>query len=138
MLNKVILQGRIAKLNELKVTASQKTVVSFTLAVDRDFDREQCDFIPVVAWNKTADFIDKYTQKGQMILVVGRMQVREWTDDQDKRRTTTEVIAESVNFCGEKKREEKKEEPSNYQQEEIDDTPESRFSELNGDGELPF
>ncbi len=141
MLNSIIIQGRIAKLNELKLTQTQKSVLSFTVACDRDFDRENTDFIPCVAWGKAADFIDKYFQKGQMILIRGRLQVREWTDDRNNRRSSTEIIVESVNFCGDKKKDEasakKSKEPDDSQQ-QIEDTPEYRFQELNGDGELPF
>ena len=143
MLNTIIIQGRIAKLNDLKLTQTQKSVLSFTVACDRDFDRENADFIPCVAWGKSAEFIDKYFQKGQMILVRGRLQVREWTDDRDNRRSATEIIVDSVNFCGDKKKEEapskKSREPDEYQQ-RIEDTPDYRFHELNGDSadDLPF
>ena len=126
MFNKIIIQGRIAKLGEISLTPSQKSVLSFTVACDRDYDRESTDFIPVVTWGKTAEFVDRNFTKGQEIIVAGRLQIREWTDKENNRHTVAEINAESVNFCGSKKKEEKPEHSD------------SRFKELNGDKDLPF
>lgn len=105
MLNTCILMGRLTADPELRTTQSGKSVASFTLAVDRDFQQggeKQADFISVVAWGKTAEFIDKYFCKGRMIAVVGRIQTRTYTDKDGNKRKATEVAADKVSFTGEK------------------------------------
>ena len=105
MLNKVILMGRITRDLELKYTQSGTAVCSFSVAIDRRFVRQgeerQTDFINVVAWRQQAEFVAKYFAKGRMINVVGSLQTRSWEDQNGQKRTTTEVIAEEINFCGE-------------------------------------
>lgn len=104
MLNKVILIGRITKDPELKYTPSNVAVCSFTLAVDRRFAKEgeqrQADFINIVAWRQSAEFIAKYFVKGQMMNVCGSIQTRTWDDAQGVKHYATEVIADEINFCG--------------------------------------
>lgn len=103
MLNHITLMGRLTRDPELRYTQSSKPVASFTLAVDRDYgEPKQTDFIDCVAWNKTGEFVSKYFQKGSMAVVSGRLQLREWTDNNDNKRRTAEVIAENVYF-GERK-----------------------------------
>ena len=108
MLNHITLMGRLVRDPELSYTGSQGPVASFTLAVDRDFggrdgaDR-QTDFIDIVAWRNTAEFVSKYFSKGSMAVVSGRLQIREWTDREGNKRRTAEVVAENVYF-GESKR----------------------------------
>ena len=102
MLNKVILMGRLTRDPELRRTQSSIPVVSFTLAVDRDREAP-CDFIDVVAWNATADFVNKYFRKGQMMLVTGRLQTRKWEGRDGDKHTAYEVVADRVYF-GEAKR----------------------------------
>lgn len=105
MLNACILMGRLTADPELKTTQTGKSVTSFTLAVDRDFQQngeKQADFIAVVAWGKTAEFIDKYFRKGRMIAVVGRIQTRTYTDKDGNKRKAVEVVADKVSFTGEK------------------------------------
>lgn len=108
MLNRIIIMGRLVRSPELKTTQSGTSVTSFTLAVDRDFkDRESgeksTDFIDVVAWRHTAEFVCKYFSKGRMAVAEGRLQIREWKDKDGNNRRTAEVVAESVYF-GDSKR----------------------------------
>ena len=108
MLNKVILMGRLTRDPELRSTPSGVNVVSFTLAVDRDFARQgeekKTDFINIVAWRNTADFVAKYFTKGQLVAVSGRLQVRSWDDAQSgQKRYATDVVADEVFFAESKK-----------------------------------
>ena len=102
MLNKAILNGRLTKAPELKQTNSGKSVCSFTIAVDRNRDREKTDFIPIVAWGKTAEFVNQWFDKGDLITIVGRSEVRNYDDKNGNKRTATEIIAEEVLFGGSK------------------------------------
>lgn len=102
MLNKIIIMGRMTRDPELRNTANGKPVANFTLAVDRDHNREETDFIDVVAWNGTAEFVSKYFNKGQMTVVSGRLQSRKYEKD-GQNRTAYEVVAESVYFGDSKK-----------------------------------
>ena len=104
MLNKVILMGRLTRDPELKYTPSNVAVCSFSIAVDRRYARpgeqRQADFINIVTWRNTAEFVSKYFTKGQMINVCGSLQTRTWDDAQGVKRYATEVVADEVNFCG--------------------------------------
>ena len=109
-MNKVILMGRLTKDPETRYTQTTNTqVTSFTLAVNRRFVKEgeerQADFINIVAWNKTAEFVSKYFKKGQQVGVIGRLQTRNWEDEQGQKHYVTEVIAEEVYFADTKKEE---------------------------------
>ena len=104
--NKVILMGRLTANPEMKQTPSGAAVTTFTLAVDRRFsngENKQCDFITIVAWKQTAEFICKYFGKGQAMLVCGELQTRTWKDKDGNNRYATEVKADEVNFCETKK-----------------------------------
>jgi single-strand DNA-binding protein len=102
-MNKVILIGRLTKDPEIRYTQNNTPVCNFTLAVDRRFSKDkQADFIICQAWQKTAEFISKYFQKGSMIAVVGRIQTRTWEDNEGKKRYITEVIVDEVYFAGSK------------------------------------
>jgi single-strand DNA-binding protein len=104
MLNNVILMGRLCSDVELKTTTSGKSVANFRIAVDRAYSKDkQADFITIVAWEKTADFISKYFSKGSMIALRGEIQTRNYEDSNGNKRTATEVIAREVSFCGDKK-----------------------------------
>ena len=99
--NKVILMGRLAATPELKQSTSGLSVTSFRLAVDRKGktgEDKQCDFITVVAWRQTAEFICKYFGKGSAILICGELQTRSWEQNGQKR-YATEVVASEVSFC---------------------------------------
>ena len=108
MLNHIVLMGRLTRDPELRYTGSNIPVASFSVAVDRDFGRgengeKQTDFINVSAWRQTGEFVSKYFTKGSMIVVSGRLQMRDYTDRDGNRRTAAEVVAENVYF-GESKR----------------------------------
>lgn len=107
MLNKIVLMGRLTRDPELRQTQSGNSVASFTLACDRDFAAQgaekETDFIDVVAWRNTAEFVSKYFSKGRMAVVSGRLQIRNWEDKDGNKRKTAEIVAESVYF-GDSKR----------------------------------
>ena len=141
MLNKVVIMGRFTKDPELRRTGSGTAVTSFSLACDRDFKSQsgdkETDFIEVVAWKNTAEFVSKYFSKGRMAVVDGRLQIRDWTDKDGGKRRSAEVIAENVYFA-----DSKRSEPNENQKE--------NFNALSGrlsddfvpiseeDGEIPF
>lgn len=107
-MNKVCLIGRLTKDPEIRYTQSNNTAVTtFTLAVNRKFVKEgeenQADFIQIVAWSKTAEFCGKYFVKGQQVGIVGRIQTRNWDDEQGVKHYATEVIAEEAYFADSKK-----------------------------------
>ena len=103
MLNKVILMGRLTKEPELRTTQSGVAVASFTLAVDRGYKKDEVDFINIVAWRGTAEFVSKWFSKGQLVAVSGRLQVRSYEDRDGNKRTATEVVADEVFFAESKK-----------------------------------
>ena len=149
MLNHIVLMGRLTRDPELRRTQAGTAVASFTLAVDRDFTsrdggEKQTDFIDIVAWRNTAEFVSKYFSKGQMAAVSGRLQIRDWTDKDGGKRRSAEVIADSVYFADSKKtREESADARSSfggtYQAPVPFEVGESDFAELDADdGELPF
>lgn len=98
MLNHITIMGRMTRDPELRYTKSEKPVVSFTLAVDRDGKEAGTDFLDCVAWSGTADFVSKYFRKGSMTVASGRLQLREWTDKDGNKRRSAEVVAEHVYF----------------------------------------
>ena len=102
MLNKTIVMGRLTADVVLRRTQSGTAVASFTLAVDRDFKGQngerETDFINVVAWKGTAEFVSNYFQKGSLMVVSGRLQTRNFETQNGERRTATEIIAENVSF----------------------------------------
>ena len=109
MLNKIIIMGRLTRDPELRRTGSGTSVTSFSLACDRDFKSQsgdkETDFIEVVAWKNTAEFVSKYFSKGRMAVVEGRLQIRDWTDKAGNKRTTAEVVADNVYFADSKRSE---------------------------------
>ena len=103
MLNHIVIMGRLTRDPELRYTQSQTPVVSFSLAVDRDFGgkdggEKQTDFIDCVAWRQTAEFVNKYFTKGRMAVVSGRLQIRDWTDREGGKRRSAEIVADNVYF----------------------------------------
>lgn len=109
MLNHIVLMGRLTRDPELRRTGSGVAVATFTIAVDRDFansstGERETDFIDIVAWRNTAEFVSKYFAKGRMAVVSGRLQIRPWTDKEGNKRRSAEVIADNVYF-GDSKRE---------------------------------
>ena len=107
MLNKIFIMGRLTRDPELRRTQSGTAVTSFSLAVDRDFKSQsgekETDFIDVVAWRSTAEFVAKYFTKGRMAVVEGRLQIRDWKDKDGNNRRSAEVIADNIYF-GDSKR----------------------------------
>lgn len=101
-LNKVILAGRLTKDSELRTTPSGTPVTQFDIAVNRrgakDGQQPQADFITIVAWRQTAEFITRYFKKGNAICVVGSIQTRSYTDKNNQKRTATEVVADEAYF----------------------------------------
>lgn len=105
-LNKVILGGRLTANPELKQTGNGVAVTSFTIAVDRKYQKDsekKADFITIVAWRQTAEFICKYFTKGSAIIICGELQTRSWKDADGKNRYATEVVASEVSFAESKK-----------------------------------
>ncbi|MEY8318166.1 single-stranded DNA-binding protein [Oscillospiraceae bacterium 50-58] len=103
MLNHIVIMGRLARDPELRRTQSGVPVVSFRLAVDRDFKDKNTgergtDWIDVVAWRATGEFVSRYFTKGRMAVVEGRLQMRDWTDKEGNKRTSAEVVADNVYF----------------------------------------
>ena len=103
MLNHITIMGRLTRDPELRRTGSGIAVASFTVAVDRDFGKnengeKETDFIDCVAWRQTGEFVSKYFTKGRMAVVSGRLQIRSWTDKDGNKRRTAEVVADNVYF----------------------------------------
>lgn len=101
MLNHIVLQGRLTRDPETRYTQTQTPVANFTVAVDRDFSKgedKKTDFVDIVCWRKTAEFAQKYFGKGDMVIVSGRLQMREWTDKEGHKRTSAEVVADNLYF----------------------------------------
>ena len=107
MLNRIVLMGRLTRDPELRRTQSGTAVVSFSIACDRDYAAQgaerETEFIDIVAWRGTAEFVEKYFSKGRMIVVGGRLQIRNWQDKEGNKRRSAEVVADNVYF-GDSKR----------------------------------
>ncbi len=152
MLNHIVLMGRLTRDPELRYTQSQVPVATFRIAVDRDFGgrdgaEKQTDFIDVVAWRSTGEFVSKYFTKGSMAVVSGRLQLRDWTDREGNKRTSAEVVADNVYFGDSKRRDDGATAAGNFTRsahadsvKRFDAAPAAgAFSELSDtDGELPF
>ena len=102
MLNKVILIGRVAAAPELRTTPAGDNVTTIRVAVNRSYNRDKADFISVVAWKRTAEFICNYFPKGSAIGVEGSIQVRDYTDKEGNKRSVTEVVVSNAFFVGSK------------------------------------
>ena len=154
MLNHIVIMGRLTRDPEVRYTQSQLPVVSFTVAVDRDYSgrdggERQTDFIDCVAWRQTAEFVNKYFKKGSTAVVSGRLQIRDWTDREGGKRRSTEIVVDNIYF-GESKRDSSNSGSYNansygsqptYSNDSAskDSAPTGGFAELDdGDGELPF
>lgn len=135
-MNNVILKGRLVRDPELRQTASNISVISFTIAVDKYVKdgEKQADFIECNAWRATAEFISKYFTKGQEILIRGAIHNKEWTDKNNVKHYTYEVTADNAEFCGSK--------ASNAQSQQNNSVPAdfdpSSFEEIISDGSIPF
>ena len=147
-LNKVILCGRLTADPELKQTTSGIAVVSFTLAVNRRFQSksadgaqasQQADFISVVAWRQTAEFISRYFKKGSALCITGSIQTRTWQDTQGQKRYATEVVADEAMFV-DSKTDGGNQYNDSYNAPSYSSSPAStpKFEELKTDDDLPF
>ena len=134
-LNKVFIMGRIVKDPELKYTQTSVPVCGFSLAVERNYKEKNgersADFIDVVAWRGTAEFVSKYFKKGKMAIVDGKLQIRDWTAQDGTKRRSAEVVADHVYF-GDSKRE------GTGGTDQNDTDAEDGFIPLEEEGELPF
>lgn len=146
MLNHIVLMGRLTRDPELRRTNSGVAVASFTLAVDRDYtaqgQEKETDFVDIVAWRNTAEFVSKYFAKGRMAVVTGRLQIRNWQDKEGNKRRSAEVVADSVYFGDSKKEDSPRSDISYggcYQAPSVE-YHQSDFKEIDDldDGELPF
>ena len=150
MLNKIIIQGRFTKDPELRRTQSGLSVTSFSLAVERDFKdgsgNKITDFLEVVAWRQTAEFVCKYFAKGQMAIVEGSLQTRDWQDNNGNKRRAFEILANTVYFGGSKKDEGGGNSYNNYgtpppargQAQNAPAPQQMEMDEADDDDELPF
>lgn len=136
-LNKVMLCGRLVADPELKTTPSNISVTSFRLAVDRGFTKQgeekQTDFIDVVCWRQTAEFVSKYFKKGSAAYVGGSIQTRSWKDKEGNSRKTVEVVADEVKFAESKRDSGKSDSDTSFS-----NVPSEDFHEIGDDDELPF
>lgn len=139
MLNHIIVMGRLVADPELRNTDSGTPVCSFRIACDRDFKNKQTgeretDFINVVAWRSTAEFVSKFFSKGRMAVVEGRLQIRPYTDREGNKRTAAEIVAGSVYFGDSRPKGDDDQEPPAYHGSELPDD----FTPNLDDGDLPF
>lgn len=147
MLNEIVVMGRLVRDPELRRTGNGTAVASFTLACERDVaskeaEKKEVDFIDCVAWRGTGESAAKYFTKGRLAAVTGRLQFREWTDKDGKKRRNAEILVDHIYFCGSKE--------SGTQAGSLDDNsystpayqapaPAANFAEIDGeDGQLPF
>lgn len=142
MLNKIIIMGRLTRDPELRQTGSGINVASFSIAVDRDIKNKETgekatDFIDIVAWRGTADFVSRYFTKGRMAVVEGRLQIRDWTDKEGNKRRAAEIVADNVYF-GDSKKDSAASSSDTYSPKDL---PEGDFIDVTAElaaGELPF
>jgi single-strand DNA-binding protein len=140
MINNAVIMGRIVADPELRTTANGTSVTSFTVAVDRRFNKQgeerQADFIDIVAWRNTAEHVCKYFAKGSMIAIQGNIQTRMFEDKNGNKRKAVEIVAENVSFCGSKSdNANTASEPATVADVSIDD---GDFREIPEDCSLPF
>lgn len=141
MLNCAVIMGRITADPELRTVGNGQSVCGFSVAVERNYavnGQRKTDFINVVAWRQTAEFVAKYFQKGQMIAVQGSIQTRDYEDRNGNKRTATEIVAESVSFTGSKEETTSGQQGRKPAQRTAQAKPEPNLSVEVDDDELPF
>lgn len=150
--NKVIIVGHLVRDPELKQTTSGESVTTFSVAVNRIGKNGECDFFDVTAWRKTAELAAQYLKKGRAVLVCGRLQNRSWTDKQGNKRTSTEIVAEELQFIDSRASDEHSVENAPTQQlppdprrygtghipSDYTPSPIPAFETIEDDGNLPF
>lgn len=135
MINHVTLHGRFTDVPQLRKTNSGKSVCTFTLAVDRMKREDPADFINCVAWERTAEFINNYFTRGQEAAIEGRLANRQYEDRDGNKRYVTEVIIQTIDFCGSKNA---ARDNTGVEREPAYPAQQQTFEELDDDGELPF
>lgn len=147
MLNRIIIMGRLTRDPELRKTQSGTAVTSFSIACDRNYKSQsgekETDFIDIVAWRSTAEFVSKYFTKGRMAVVEGRLQIRDWDDKEGNKRRSAEIVADNVYFGDSRPREDAEgQEPPAPPSGGFGDLPpgfQPDFAEIGEeDGNLPF
>lgn len=140
MLNVAAINGRLVANPELRHTATDIPVVSFTLAVDRGYVKEgterQADFLDIVAWRSTAEFVSKYFTKGQLVGVEGSLQTRVYTDSQGNKRKATEIVASKVDFAESKRDRTESNQTNNSNTANFNNS--NDFATIETDDDLPF
>ena len=138
MLNKVIIGGRLTADPEIRYTQNQTPVANMSIACEEDYAPEGQErgvsFIPIVAWGKRAEFAEKYMKKGRAFTIVGRLRIRQWTDQDGNKRRSTEVIAENIYFADSKRDDDQTGDLKKPEFNEIQDD----YSEYADEGDLPF
>lgn len=122
-LNSIVVMGRITKDIEVRYTPSGTPVANFTVAVDRDYEKDKTDFLDCVAWRNTAEFAAKHFHKGSKAVVIGSLQMRDWQDKDGNKRRSAEIVVNSMYFADSKKAEAKEN---------------AGFTEIDDDDEWPF
>lgn len=147
MLNRVILMGRLVADPELKTTPSGISVTSFRIAVERSYakagEERQADFINIVCWRNTAEFVCKYFSKGSLIALEGQLQTRSYQDKDGTTRYMVEVLADKVSFTGEKTERQESKSPQSYPKQTgtpvaYSNGSDRAFEEMPLDDDLPF
>lgn len=144
MINRAVIMGRLTHNPELRTTPSNIFTTKFAVAVERSYvkagEERQADFIDVVAWRQTAEFVNKYFCKGSMIAVDGHIQTNNFTDKEGNKRKSVQIVADSVSFCGEKKESTNAayNQSTQYQQAPNINIPMDDFDEISSEDELPF
>lgn len=142
MINNAVLMGRLTAAPELKTTQNSTPVTTFSLAVERNYakagEERQTDFIDIVAWRKTAEFITRCFSKGDMIAVQGEIQTRNYEDKNGNKRKAVEVVAQSVSFCGSKREEPKQTDTKQETQNPVVEQSDFTEYDTNFDDGLPF
>lgn len=144
MLNVAVLMGRLTGDPEIRVTPDGKKVASFSVACDRDFKNRdgerQTDFLNIVAWEKTAEFLEKYFHKGDLISIEGRIQARQYQDRNGNNRTAVEIVARNVFFAGGKKDtgSAQKMNPAPQKQAPFEPVKDDGFALIDDEEDLPF
>ena len=144
-MNVISIIGRLCEAPELKQTTSGKSVVSVNVAVGRPFAKDVTDFIPVVVWNQSAEYLSKYARKGSKVAICGKLTTRKYDDKNGNKRTAFEVVADTVEICDASKEISTDTKPSANQSNQGAYTPEAfggtdgpNFEEIPSDERLPF
>lgn len=143
MLNQINIMGRLTRDPELRYTGSNIPVATFRIAVDRDFGKGEngeraTDFIDIVAWRQTGEFIAKHFEKGSMIAVTGRLQMRDWEDRDGNKRTSAEIMVDHAYFCGGKPSRTDSTEDTGAFERSMQQASAFTPVDIDDDGELPF